>query len=262
MHFHSLPTSPFSEKEQLQDEGSGRIWDCLLLIVSILILALYHIWYYSWRFSNLIEARGYHRVDLTGQRAREIFVRSIVTVPGDINGGGGNADAATNIALQAARNPITAVSILATGTTVGATTLVGILLDSDKMAQVRSLGENDPLTGSSSLFSPEAKLAGAVGMLFFSFFSLAQSLRLFIHFSFFIRAARFCADHPDYYGVETTENMFADSCKSCLRAQTFMSLGFRFLYCWIPFIFWLLGGTFLFSATVLTTIALYNLDQI
>jgi uncharacterized membrane protein len=258
MNLHNLST-PLSAQGTLEDEGSGRAWDLFLLLISITILALYHIWYYSWRFSNLIEARGYHRVDLTGQRAREIFVRSIVTVASD---NGGNADAATNIALQAARNPITAVSILATGTTVGATTLVGILLDSEKMNQVRALGENDPLTGSSTLFSPEAKLACAVGMLFLSFFSLAQSLRLFIHFSFFIRAARFCADNPDYYGEDTTEGMFADSCKSCLRAQTFMSLGFRFLYCWIPLIFWLLGGTFLFSATVLTTIALYNLDQI
>jgi uncharacterized membrane protein len=130
------------------------------------------------------------------------------------------------------------------------------------MKHLRALGAADPLTGSSTLFSPEAKLSCAVGMLFLSFFSLAQSLRLFIHFSFFIRAARFCADHPNYYGENTTENMFNDSCKTCLRAQTFMSLGFRFLYCWIPLIFWLLGGTFLVSATVVTTIALYDLDQI
>lgn len=258
MHFHK-PTTPLFAQEGLQDEVSGRAWDLLLLIVSILTLALYHIWYYSWRFSNLVEARGYHRVDLTGQRAREIFVRSILALPGDV---ASSADAATNIALQAARNPITAVSILATGTTVGATTLVGILLDSEKMNQVRALGAADPLTGTSTLFSPETKLACAVSVLFLSFFSLAQSLRLFIHFSFFIRAARFCADHPDYYGEDTKESMFADSCKSCLRAQTFMSLGFRFLYCWIPLIFWLMGGTFLFSATVVTAIALYNLDHI
>ena len=261
MHSYNIPAALFAEGE-VEDEGLARMWDLILLIASISILALYHIWYYSWRFSNLIEARGYHRVDLTGQRAREIFVRSIISVPGGVAGTAANADSATNIALQAARNPITAVSILATGTTVGATTLVGILLDSKKMIQVRALGAADPLTGNSTLFSPEAKLACAVGMLFLSFFSLAQSLRLFIHFSFFIRAARFCADHPDYYGVDTTEGMFHDSCRSCLRAQTYMSLGFRFLYCWIPLIFWLLGGTFLISATAVTTIALYNIDQI
>jgi uncharacterized membrane protein len=254
-----MSTTSLSAQEGLQDEDSGRAWDLLLLIVSILTLALYHVWYYSWRFLNFAEARGYHRVDLTGQKAREIFVRSIVSAPGSV---AGNADAATNIALQAVRNPITAVSILATGTTVGATTLVGILLDSEKMNQVSALGAADPFTGSSTLFSPETKLAVAVSMLFLSFFSLAQSLRLFIHFSFFIRAARFCADHPDYYGEDTTESMVADSCKTCLRAQTFMSFGFRTLYCWIPAIFWLLGGTFLFSATVLTTVALYNLDHI
>jgi len=257
MHFHKSAALHFAQ-EGLEDEGPGRAWDLLLLIASILTLALYHIWYYSWRFSNSAEPSRYHRVDLTGRKAREIFVRSI-TVSSDVDG---NADAACTIAVQAARNPITAVSILATGTTVGATTLVGILLDSEKMNQVHALGAADPLTGTSTLFSPEAKLACAIGMLFLSFFSLAQSLRLYIHFSFFIRAARFCADHPDYYGEYTTESMVADSCRCCLRAQTFMSLGFRFLYCWIPLIFWLLGGTFLFFATVLTTIALYNLDHI
>jgi hypothetical protein len=111
MHSQTSTASLFTDSDH-QDEGSGRAWDLILLLISIAFLVIYHIWYYSWRFSNLIEARGYHRVDLTGQRAREIFVRSIVTVPGDV---GGNADAATNIALQAARNPITAVSILATG---------------------------------------------------------------------------------------------------------------------------------------------------
>ena len=213
----------------------------------------------SWRFSNLIEARGYHRVDLIGQHAREIFVRSIVT---DSAVGAGTADSATNIALEAARNPITAVSILATGTTVGATTLVGILLDANKMDQVRHMGQLDPLTGRSTLFSPESKLACAVGVLFLSFFSLAQSLRLFIHFSFFIRAARYCADHQDCYSEDTVETMFSTSCNTCLRAQTYMSLGFRFLYCWIPLVFWLMGGTYLFLSTVVTAIALYNLDQI
>ena len=102
-------------------EGHATAWDASLLITSVLSLVFYHVWYYSWRFSNLIEARGNHRVDLTGQRAREIFVRSVISDPNS------NSEAAANIAIQATRNPITAVSILTTGTTVGATTLVGIL---------------------------------------------------------------------------------------------------------------------------------------
>lgn len=115
----------YSEIERVKavvDGSNATTWDAILLIASILTFVFYHVWYYSWRFTNLIEARGFHRVDLTGQRAREIFVRSIVS---DLNGG--NAEAVTQLAVQVTRNPITAASILATGTTVGATTLVGIL---------------------------------------------------------------------------------------------------------------------------------------
>lgn len=202
--------------------------------------------------------------DLTGQRAREIFVRSVISGPsgGVPEGSYANAEAATNIALQAARNPITAVSILATGATVGATTLVGILLDAHKMEMVRQLGGADPLTGASSLISPEAKMLAATGILLLSFFSLAQSLRLFIHFSWFVRAARYCADHRQYYSDSTVETMVEDAVHTCLRAQTFNSLGFRFLYIFIPAMAWLMGGTYLAGATLATVAALYNLDQI
>ena len=164
--------------------------------------------------------------------------------------------------MQATRNPITAESILATGTTVGATTLVGILLDSKKMDHVRNLGRHDPLTGASSIFHPEAKLAAAVGILFLSFFSLVQSLRLFIHFGFFVRAASYCRIHREVYSDETVDSMFHDACQTCLRAQTFLSVGLRFLYCFLPVIFWLLGGTYFLLGTLVVVIALYNLDKI
>lgn len=243
----------------IQSPEIGQILDVGLAGASLFIIVIYHVWYYSWRFTNLIEARGYHRVDLTGQHAREIFVRAVVFgSSGDCSSG--NAD--TNIALQATRNPITAESILATGTTVGATTLVGILLDTEKMERVRHLGRADPLTGASTFFHPEAKLSAAVAMLFLSFFALAQSMRLFIHFGFFVRAASYCHCRQDVYSEETAETMFHDACQTCLRAQTYFSLGLRFLYCFLPLIFWLLGGSYLLFGTIMVVVALYNLDQI
>jgi hypothetical protein len=48
----------------------GQVLDVFLASSAILILVFYHVWYYSWRFTNLVEGRGYHRVDITGQRAR------------------------------------------------------------------------------------------------------------------------------------------------------------------------------------------------
>jgi len=174
----------------------------------------------------------------------------------------GQDAAETNVALQAVRNPITAESILATGATLGATTLVNILLDADKMEAVRQLGRSDPLTGGSALIKPEFKMACAIGVLFLSFFSLAQSLRLYIHFGFFARAAAWAHKHPDEYSEETIAGMFGDACNTCLRAQTFFSVGLRFMYCFLPLIFWFLGSTYLLLATLGLVVAMYSLDKI
>ena len=95
-----------------------------------------------------------------GQRGRKIFVRAVVGV--DLPGQRRDANADANLAIQAARNPITAGSLLATGTTLGATTLVNILLDDSKLDAVRRMGEHDLLVGAGSLVPPQAKIACAV----------------------------------------------------------------------------------------------------
>jgi len=233
-------------------EHYATILDGCFAALSLFIIIAYHVSYYSWRWGY--KTRGHHRVDLVGQRAREIFVRSLVF------GDAGTAEA--NIVLQAVRNPITAESILATGTTVGATTLINIMLDSQKMEAVRQLGSADPLIGASTLFTPEFKMACAVSLSSLSFFSLAQSLRLYIHFGFFARSAAWVRKHPDEYSEETIEGMYADCCKTCLRAQTFFSLGLRFMYVFLPVIFWLLGSTYFLLGTVAVVVALYNLDHV
>jgi hypothetical protein len=169
---------------------------CLLLSASIFLS--YHLWYYSWRLRSdgfgfgsgglHVDADGLQynrllgdpdaapggrrhrsRIDLTGQVAREIWVESVLDT----------CDAGTgNIAVQTMRNPITAASILATGASLGATTLVNVLLDPDKMAQVRKLGQSDPLSGGSHLVAPEVKIGASCAVMFAAFFSLAQALRL------------------------------------------------------------------------------------
>lgn len=66
----------------------GQVLDVILASSAILTLAFYHVWYYSWRFTNLVEGRGYHRVDITGQRARvrrNMLLCSLFTLNIDIN---------------------------------------------------------------------------------------------------------------------------------------------------------------------------------
>ena len=193
------------------------------------------LWYYSPRFGwgYWLAEKGFHRVDVSGQQAREIFVRSTCCV----DGGDGNVEA--NIAIQAARNPITAQSILATGAVAVATTLVNIILDHKKMMALKDLNHGDILTGKSDLISPEIKIVAAILSLFLSFFSLVQSLRLFVHAGYFIRASSFLSIHPEVYsemyGTNDGDNhMYKLAIRTNRRAQTFFSLGLRFLYMFIP----------------------------
>ena len=143
------------------ERSTQEAMDIALVAMSTLLILAYHILYYRWRFFSLIEGRGFHRVDLAGQRGREVFVRAVCGADGD----GGDANADSNIAIQAARNPITAGSLLATGASLGATTLVNILLDAQKLEAIKRLGENDPLVGAHGWWSPAAKISSAVGIL-------------------------------------------------------------------------------------------------
>ena len=67
---------------------------------------------------------------------------------------------------QAVRNPITAASFLATGTSVGISTIVNVLLDEEKMQQIHALSGQDPLTGGSLLFHSHTKMASSLCALF------------------------------------------------------------------------------------------------
>lgn len=170
--------------------------------------------------------RGYQRLDEAGQHAREVFVQAVVE---------SGTDADANLAVQVARNPITAASILATGSSLGATTLVNVLLDEGKLARIRALSQRDPLTGASSLVEPEVKMAAALAVLLLSFFALAQSLRLLVHFAFFARAAAAVRHLPELVGGgQDVAAMARNAVTCCLRGQTYFSVGLRCMYGFIP----------------------------
>jgi hypothetical protein len=240
--------------------------DSILVLSAFLLFTLYHVWYYSWRwnlglFSALLARfnAGYHRLDATGQHSRTIFVASVLN---DAAAGTPNAD--MNLVVQATRNPITAASILGTGNTVVATTLINLLLDSTKMDKIRAISAADPLTGDHNLMSPEASLILAVIVLLLGFFALMQSLRLFCHVGYLARAAAFairCPTHPSLQGCDALE--LETSLNSCLlRAQTFFSIGLRCLYGFLPCVLGVFGGTAFFLSTLLLVLLLFFLDHI
>lgn len=241
--------------------ATPQILDLAFAIFSLTLFTLYHVWYYSWHmWGQPLPTGGVHRLDMTGQTARVLFTQAVLST---------GSDADYNLVVQMMRNPITAASILGTGASVGVTTLTNTLLDSNKMEVVRQMSRRDPLTGGSSIIAPEAKLGTAVAALFLSFFALAQALRLFVHFPFLVRACHYCRTtthaHPHAEspaGPDSGDCLASEALKTCLRGQTFFSLGLRFFYLFIPLVMWTFGGTWLLVGTLVEVTFLFILDQI
>jgi uncharacterized membrane protein len=88
-----------------------------------------------------------------------------------------------------------------------------------------------------------------------------------VHYPFLVRAALFCRTHPGGLhpaaaGAEAGGCLGAEAVKTCLRGQTFFSLGLRFMYLFIPLVMWAFGGTWLLLGTAGIVAALYVLDQL
>lgn len=247
----------------IQDPSLAKTVDLLLVVASFSLFIMYHVWYYSWRFKGIhrvLEGHGYQRLDVTGLHGRLIFVAAMLS---DVENGRPLNNADMNLAVQATRNPITAASILATGSSVAATTILNILTDEDKMADFKRLGKSDPLTGDNNVLPPEIYLGLAFLILLASFFALMQSLRLFSHFGFLIRAATFAYTNPEHSSVTCTgDELGNSSCLVMTRAHTFFSIGLRGLILFLPLVVGAFGGTYLFVSTVMVIFALFFLDHI
>jgi hypothetical protein len=74
--------------------------DLLFAVSSLALFALYHVWYYSWHLWEEGRALGaYHRLDRTGQVARDWFTQVCVCV----GGGGVASPGAPSLGGQARR---------------------------------------------------------------------------------------------------------------------------------------------------------------
>ncbi|KAI3425120.1 hypothetical protein D9Q98_008892 [Chlorella vulgaris] len=250
--------------DELLHLATAQTLDLLFAVLSLALFTLYHAWYYSWHWYPANGEPRFHRLDRTGQTARQLFTQAVLFT-------GSEPD--FNLAVQI----------------MSVTTLINVMLDSDKMDVVRQMSRKDPLTGGSSIITPEAKLGTAVAALFLSFFALAQAcphstallqwqqiacnenlplcpylqaLRLFVHYPFLIRAAQYCRFTSEGTEVTSLSSMEAEAMKTCLRGQTFFSLGLRFLYCFIPIVMWTMGGTWLLVGSPGIVVCLYVLDQV
>ena len=64
-----------------------------------------------------------------------------------------------------------------------------------------------------------------------------QALRLFVHYPFLVRAAHHCrATGTQQDSNESGDWLANEALKTCLRGQTFFSVGLRGLYAFIPLV--------------------------
>ena len=60
--------------------------DLVFFFVSLATFVLYHCWYYGWRaLPRTTRLRGYQRLDYVAQRARRVFVTSMLVPGADCN---------------------------------------------------------------------------------------------------------------------------------------------------------------------------------
>ena len=167
-----------------------------------------------------------------------------------------------NALLNQGRNLITAASILATAGVVGSTTLIKVLTDPAAMEAIRAYARSDPVSGCATAVPPEVKVGAGVVALLASFFSLAQALRLQLHFHHFVAAAKYAAEAPGEYDHAFVVEMRRGATATLLRGQAFFSLGLRLLYAFLPLLLWSLGATYLLAGSAALTATLYRFDHV
>jgi uncharacterized membrane protein len=77
-----------------------------------------------------------------------------------------------------------------------------------------------------------------------------------------VRAAAWSKAHPDAYTAACTRALRRDAVATCLRAQSFFSIGLRAMYLFIPLTAWVLGGAYLLGSMALVTGTMALFDQV
>lgn len=160
------------------------------------------------------------------------------------------------LAVQQARNAMTASTYLATVSSVLATAGITILLDPSKTQRIQQLAIKDPILRhfpGDPLSIPEVVLLLALGTLYASFLCFGQSVRLYVHWGYYVR----CCSSPFN---DDTINM--DDVKLVvIRAGVAFTFGMRLFYFFIVLIMWSGGVTWMLLSSIVVTGFLFYFDN-
>lgn len=217
----------------------------VIVVFSIGCFVGYHVWLLWFRGRGSRLRQNFHDFFNAGKVARATWAEACCA-----------EEKEGILAVQTARNSMTACSYFAIVSGTLATFGVSILLDEAKMNRIHNLNEKDPICKrlpGDLLFPPTAVLGIALGVLWASFVCFAQSVRLFVHLGYYIRAvpSRF-----NKYRLNVREAQMM-----CVKAGMAFTLGLRGFYLFIPLVLWSLGPTALMVMSLCMTIGLGYFDK-
>ncbi|KDD72412.1 hypothetical protein H632_c3381p0, partial [Helicosporidium sp. ATCC 50920] len=157
-------------------------------------------------------------------------------------------------ATQGLRNGAIGASLLATACSQLASRLLQILTSPQQVAEIARMGESDPITGGTSMASPQLKVALALGCLLLCILCLAQYVRFSMHLVFLIRVI---AEDPQ--GSRHLRPLLHAMVK---RTGIYFAIGIRLIALFMPLIMWLAGVTALFVTSVCIVFFLSVMDHV
>ncbi|KAI8469753.1 MAG: hypothetical protein J3K34DRAFT_422718 [Monoraphidium minutum] len=152
------------------------------------------------------------------------------------------------LAVQQARNAMTASTYLATVSSILATAGITILLEPSKTQRMSDLAMRDPILSNfpgNPLTRPEYVIMCALVSLYASFVCFGMSVRLYVHWGFYVRCVS---------SQFNNDTMHTDEVKLvAIRAGLAFTIGMRLFYLFIILILWSGGVTWMMVASFAIT---------
>lgn len=159
------------------------------------------------------------------------------------------------LAVQQARNAMTASTYLATVSSILATAGITILLEPSKTQRIKDLALRDPILShfpGETLSRPEIVIMCALLSLYASFVCFGMSVRLYVHWGFYVR----CVSSPLNHGTMHTDEVKLVA----IRAGMAFTIGMRLFYLFIILILWSGGVTWMMISSVAITAFTWHFD--
>jgi uncharacterized membrane protein len=179
-----------------------------------------------------------YTIQAINAQAREVWVESIMTVPGkDI------------LAVQTLRNSTMAATFLASTAILLIIGVLNLMQKSDSIGAMFSPMRPEHLAMSAHFWG--FKLLPLAVVFFWAFFCFTLAIRMYNHVGYLINAAGGRAFGPTPLYVAHLLN----------RSGKYYSLGMRAYYLSVPLVFWLFGPLYLVAASIGLVVVLYHVDR-